>query len=636
MLLALGGCGNKQYDVVVGGPPDLGFGPPPVDLSAPTCESAMPVPPNDAGVPSFGDVVEGNPAPLPVSGGTLLATRDGKTLAASDPDRNLVSLVDVGQHAVRTQVVLSPGDEPGRLAEDGAGRIHVALRSGGAVVTFTTDGAVLERRPVCALPRGIAWDPAGDLVHVACAGGELVSLPAAGGAPTRVLALDRDLRDVVVEGDKLLVSRFRSAELLVIDAGGQVIDRMIPPNAVDPTVRGGQPFAPAVAWRTIHSTHGGALMLHQRGQETPIAVSAGGFDLPDGGSVDAGMMKGGGEGYGGVVNGAEDPCNTVVHATTTQFDVGGAPAPRAVLQLGPLPVDAAFNHDGSMLWVVSAGEAHRSPSAGLVGYPGPSYDAPLGFCQKQLTRPAQVPGQAVAVAVLPDDAVVVQTRAPAALQFFVQMNPVPSNTVPLGDSLVHTGHDVFHSSSGTGIACASCHPEGGEDGRTWRFDFGARRTQSLRGGVSGRAPFHWSGDLPDLNHLIGEVFVRRMSGPMLDCQQVGALQRWLDTVPQLPAPSGLDPASVARGKALFDGDAGCAACHAGALFTNNAHSDVGTGGAFQVPSLRGVAWRAPYLHDGCAPTLRDRFGACGGAAHGSTAQLTDGDVADLVTYLESL
>ena len=34
-------------------------------------------------------------------------------------------------------------------------------------------------------------------------------------------------------------------------------------------------------------------------------------------------------------------------------------------------------------------------------------------------------------------------------------------------------------------------------------------------------------------------------------------------------------------------------CHSGALFTNNATVDVGTGRAFQVPSLRGVAWRAP-------------------------------------------
>jgi len=56
----------------------------------------------------------------------------------------------------------------------------------------------------------------------------------------------------------------------------------------------------------------------------------------------------------------------------------------------------------------------------------------------------------------------------------------------------------------------------------------------------------------------------------------------------------------------------------------------------QVPSLRNVAWRAPFLHTGCAPTLADRFGSCGGTNHGNTAQLTAANVSDLVAYLESL
>jgi cytochrome c peroxidase len=34
--------------------------------------------------------------------------------------------------------------------------------------------------------------------------------------------------------------------------------------------------------------------------------------------------------------------------------------------------------------------------------------------------------------------------------------------------------------------------------------------------------------------------------------------------------------------------------------------DVGTGSALQVPSLHGLALRAPYMHDGCAETLLDR------------------------------
>jgi cytochrome c peroxidase len=89
---------------------------------------------------------------------------------------------------------------------------------------------------------------------------------------------------------------------------------------------------------------------------------------------------------------------------------------------------------------------------------------------------------------------------------------------------------------------------------------------------------------------------------------------------------------------LFESDeVGCLACHAGEQLTTNALVDVGTGGKFKVPSLRGVAARAPFLHDGCAPTLADRFGPCGGGQfHGETSFLTELDVADLVAYLETL
>jgi hypothetical protein len=57
----------------------------------------------------------------------------------------------------------------------------------------------------------------------------------------------------------------------------------------------------------------------------------------------------------------------------------------------------------------------------------------------------------------------------------------------------------------------------------------------------------------------------------------------------------------------------------------------------QVPSLVAVGYRAPFMHNGCAATLADRFNpACGGNAHGNTAGLSDAQRNDLVAYLESL
>ena len=64
---------------------------------------------------------------------------------------------------------------------------------------------------------------------------------------------------------------------------------------------------------------------------------------------------------------------------------------------------------------------------------------------------------------------------------------------------------------------------------------------------------------------------------------------------------------------------------------------MGTGVNAQVPTLIGIAARAPYMHDGCASTLHDRFGDCGGGdRHGKTSHLTATQIDDLVAYLESL
>ena len=144
--------------------------------------------------------------------------------------------------------------------------------------------------------------------------------------------------------------------------------------------------------------------------------------------------------------------------------------------------------------------------------------------------------------------------------------------------------------------------------------------------------------MKDFKHLADEVMTKRMIGPSLTSQEVTSLSSWIDAQPRLPAPVAQDPEAVKRGRALFESPAvGCSSCHSGDKLTNNLTVDVGTEGSFQVPSLLGVAHRAPFLHTGCAPTLRDRFGACGGGdKHGHTSQLSDQQIDDLVALLGTL
>jgi CxxC motif-containing protein (DUF1111 family) len=193
----------------------------------------------------------------------------------------------------------------------------------------------------------------------------------------------------------------------------------------------------------------------------------------------------------------------------------------------------------------------------------------------------------------------------------------------------------------------NCHAEGSDDGHTWEFQLSAetriRRTQDLRGGfITSSAPYHWDGDMTDIQALCDEVFTHRMGGGAMTPQQTPILSRFLNAIPRVPVKATLDQDQVAQGQALFQGAGGCTACHSGTgkrmLQTIGKTDTFMSTKALQVPILVGVADRAPYMHDGCAGTLMDRLqvNACAGMTHGNVAALSQTDKANLVVYLQSL
>ena len=62
----------------------------------------------------------------------------------------------------------------------------------------------------------------------------------------------------------------------------------------------------------------------------------------------------------------------------------------------------------------------------------------------------------------------------------------------------------------------------------------------------------------------------------------------------------------------------------------------GSPGLQQYSELLGVGLRNALFHDGCAKSVADRFGACGGTAHGNVALLSSDDKADVIAFLRSL
>jgi hypothetical protein len=593
--------------------------------------------------------------PPSISGGTLLALSDGRTALVSDPDRDTIVLVDFLAEVFPATLKLEEGAEPGRAVEDKSGHAYVVLRGTGEVLTVDLAAAAAgERRKVCALPRGITLAADGQRLLVACAEGKLVDLPLSG-TETRVEAKSSvDVRDVVVSGGRTFVSRFRSAELLSLDANLALQSTKKLPSVAD-TFRGDQfsavpgVFDAEVAWRTVPGPDGSVVMVHQRATADDIMI-----DSPNGKGSDTGSPGGpdtsgtpntGESTYGGAVF---TGCGGIVHSAVTVVAKDGTVITSPQLGGVVLPVDVAVSSNG-IIAVASAGARDvETPSLSprLIGassislLTAPELDrASMGTClATNFTVPITEP--VVAVAFDPTGRLLAQTREPSKLIVIDDITTLGTRILNLpGDSRLDTGHEIFHRDAGGGIACASCHVEGTDDGRTWHFQpFGARRTQAIDVGLAGTEPFHWDGTLPTMDHLMTEVFVGRMGGPGESPKRIEAVQNWIFQLkPRAPLRSGSDPAAQ-RGMALFESpEVGCSSCHSGPKLTNNTTVDVGTGGDFQVPSLLGIAQRVPVMHNGCAATLMDRFDAsCGGTAHGNTSQLSRAELEDLVAFLESI
>ena len=593
-----------------------------------SCNQAPPVPenPKPFGAPDFGTTTTQGVSPPPISGGTLLVSHDGKKAIAADSDRDLVTFVDLASAVVQAQSKLSRGDEPGRLVEDNGGNVYVALRGSGELATFSlASGQLLERRPVCAQPRGVAYDGTLDQIVVVCATGELVTFPTGLGPALQTVVVEPDLRDVVVEGASLFISKFRTAEILRTSRNGSIVQRVALPSDLPG-------HTAALAWRMRETQDHRLFVTYQLDSTSFISTTPGGYGNSGPGGIAPGPLRPVPVGGGGPIASSGGGGGVVVAAVATLSTTDMTVAP-AEVQLGAivLPVDLALSPaQADTATVVIAAANWRSKIA-------PAYTTLAAAI-----APAAVDGQLIAAEIAVDGTILLQSREPARLYVVKpgrqNVGDQILNAITLSDvSRDDTGHAIFHTNSGTGLACASCHGEGGDDAQTWNFNgVKARRTPSLLGTVKGTAPYHWDADFADLTALAHEVYTRRMGGALLRPDQLSALKGWLEQLPAPRRPPVVDDNARARGKALFEGKAGCSTCHSGSSYTNNATMDVGTGGAFQVPPLVGVGARAPLLHAGCATTLLERFTKCGTPAHANATTLQGTEIQDLVVFLETL
>ena len=222
------------------------------------------------------------------------------------------------------------------------------------------------------------------------------------------------------------------------------------------------------------------------------------------------------------------------------------------------------------------------------------------------------------------------------------------------------------------MSCASCHNDGGHDGRVWdlsNLGEGLRNTIALRGRAGGQGYKHWSNNFDEVQDFEGQI--RTLAGgtglmsdtafatgtrsqPLGDRKagvsaELDALAAYVaslaafDASPYRASAASLS-STAAQGKAVFT-NLNCASCHSGAAFTgsgDNTLVNIGTVKAssgqrlyaalngIDVPTLRDVWATAPYLHDGSAPTLSAAV-----RAHNNVS-ISDADLALLTAYLAEI
>ncbi len=217
-----------------------------------------------------------------------------------------------------------------------------------------------------------------------------------------------------------------------------------------------------------------------------------------------------------------------------------------------------------------------------------------------------------------------------------------------GRRLFYDANDRRVSGLTASVACSSCHLEGRDDGHVWSFPDGPRQTPTLAGrGMADTAPFHWSGEFPQMAAFLNHTVVSRMGGRGLDTVSATALTHYMEALPapENPYLKAELTAQQSHGRQVF-AKAQCNACHSGQWLTNNTNAAVGTlakrdnglvvSQGLNVPSLRGLARSGPYLHDGSVVTLGERVVKNDGDKHGKTSDLTKTEVDDLVAYLQTL
>ncbi|MCB9680194.1 MAG: Ig-like domain-containing protein [Alphaproteobacteria bacterium] len=613
-------------------------------------------------------------APLatrPVAASTVAVDEASGRAWVVDADADTVTVVDLATRSVVGEHVV--GDHPRTVAVLPDGRAIVANQDDDTVcLVDPLVGAVdTLALPWGARPYGVVVTPDGRTAYVSEEGGGAVAVLDVTGGLSHVATWP------VPRDDGGLIPQVRG--LAWLPSGGLVVTRWI-----SPADRG-------QGWEL--STDDGAVVRelslrfdpgpddHDKGRGVPnglgnVAVSPDGvrLALP---SAKANTAR------GTFVDGEALDADNTVRTIVSWVDLTtGAELEDARLDLDDheQAVASAYSPHGDLLFVVSQGTAQvdvldvatgarvAGASTGAAPQGVAVTDDGLLLVQDSLDRTLSI-----------YDATGVIDGTDGALHLLERL---PTVAVEPLDPVVLRGKRLFHDARSPRISqdgyltCATCHPDGGGDGRTWDFTSrgeGLRNTIDLRGKAGmGHGPLHWTANFDEVQDFEDDIRLHMGGSGLMadadfdagdradplgapkaglsdDLDALAAYVTSLDRFPRSPyrnADGSLTDDAL-RGRRLLE-RLDCLTCHGGPTLTDSADGtrhDVGSAGpgsggrrggaldGFDTPTLLGLHATAPYLHDGSAATLEEVLALPG---HGDAQALSARQTRQLVALLLQL
>ncbi len=607
-------------------------------------------------------------ANAPRSTSTLAYDAGRQRVWVVNSDANTVSAIDAANNTVLFEQAV--GIEPQTIAQAPNGRLWVTnFDSGNVSVLDPVSGAIVQTINMGrgSRPFGVVFNPSGTSAFVTLQGsGGIVRLNPATGAVEASLLLGSTPRGIAVSSDssRLLVTRYISpqdrGEVIEVnpttltvtrrfslatdpgpdsEAGGRGVPNFLTSVAIQPD--GKRAWIPSKKDNTLRGSFRDGLPLtfestvrtivSQINLDTNAEVLADRIDLND-----------------------RDLANFVL------FSPRGDYAFVSIQGTNQIEIIDAYTRQRST-GIVNVG---RAPRGMLMGANGRLY------VQNFMSR---------TLAVYDVNGILESTtNAATKLADVVTVGREPLSAQVLQGKQIFYNADDRRMNRDKYLSCASCHQDGGHDGRVMDFTDrgeGLRNTTVLNGRRgTGHGRVHWSAnfdEIQDFEHDIRNSFGgtgfmtdaqfntgtrnqplgERKTGVSVELDALSAYVSSLGSVGASPyrnADGTLTAAAVA-GQQIFRGSGKCSTCHSGPEFTDSATGvlhNVGTikvssgkrlGGTLtgiDTPTLKGVWDTPPYLHDGSAATLLDVLTtANSGGLHGTTSGLTSVQLQQLVAYL---